>query len=183
MNLLLVLGDNECGKTAVLRLLCTELTESDDDIRLEIVDYRRTLLGVVEHGDLTGYSVSGPAVTSRIAALAETLNARMPDECVTQRQLRDRSWWTGPDVVVVVDDYDLVVTPTGNPLAELLDLLVEVLRHDHRADAAVGVFRQVDRRVEADRRGHPADRHARGRAGRRRHPPDPPRPARLTGRP
>ena len=120
---LLVLGDNECGKTAVLRLLCTELTESDDDIRLEIVDYRRTLLGVVEHGDLTGYSVSGPAVTSRIAALAETLNARMPDECVTQRQLRDRSWWTGPDIFVIVDDYDLVAGATGNPLTPLADFL------------------------------------------------------------
>ncbi|OAN34507.1 type VII secretion protein EccC [Mycolicibacterium iranicum] len=120
---LLVLGDNECGKTAVLRLLCTELAETTHDVRLEIVDYRRTLVGVVETGCLTGYSVSATAVTSRIAALAETLNARMPDEFVTQRQLRDRSWWTGPDVFVIVDDYDLVAGATGNPLTPLADFL------------------------------------------------------------
>lgn len=120
---LLVLGDNECGKTAVLRLLCTELAEAGEDLRLEIVDYRRTLLGVVENGCLTGYSVSAPAVTSRIAAVAEELNARMPDENVSQRQLRDRSWWTGPDIYVVVDDYDLVAGATGNPLTPLADFL------------------------------------------------------------
>lgn len=120
---LLVLGDNECGKTAVLRLLCTGLAKAGDDLRLEIVDYRRTLLGVVETGCLTGYSVSGPAVTSRIAAVAEALEARMPDENVSQRQLRDRSWWTGPDIYVVVDDYDLVAGATGNPLTPLADFL------------------------------------------------------------
>ncbi len=41
------------------------------------------------------------------------------------RQLRERSWWSGPDFYVVVDDYDLVVTPGGNPLSPLLDLLAQ----------------------------------------------------------
>ncbi|MFB1295466.1 type VII secretion protein EccCa [Mycobacterium sp. pW049] len=120
---LLVLGDNECGKTAVLRLLCTALAEIVDDLRLEIVDYRRTLLGVLETDSRSRYSVSAPAVTSRVAAIAETLTARMPGEDVTQRQLRDRSWWTGPDIYVIVDDYDLVAGATGNPLAPLVDFL------------------------------------------------------------
>jgi S-DNA-T family DNA segregation ATPase FtsK/SpoIIIE len=47
----------------------------------------------------------------------------MPDEFVTQRQLRDRSWWHGPDIYVVVDDYDLVAGATGNPLTPLADFL------------------------------------------------------------
>ena len=119
---LLVLGDSRCGKTSLLRLLCTELAASTD-VHLEIVDYRRTLLGVVENGCLGGYAVSGTAVTSRLAALTEVLSARMPDESVTQRQLRDRSWWQGPDIYVVVDDYDLVAGATGNPLAPLAEFL------------------------------------------------------------
>ncbi|MGE0214999.1 type VII secretion protein EccCa [Mycolicibacterium sp.] len=122
---LLVLGDGECGKTAVLRLLCTEIvrTLSPAQARLEIVDFRRTMLGVVETDHLIGYSVSAPALVSRMAALTEVLTARLPDETVTQRQLRDRSWWHGPDLYVVVDDYDLVAGATGNPLTPLADFL------------------------------------------------------------
>ena len=122
---LLVLGDGECGKTAALRLLCTELirTAEPSSVRIELVDYRRTLLGVVETAHLGGYSVSGPALSARMAALSAQLDARMPDENVTQQQLRDRSWWDGPDIFVVVDDYDLVAGATGNPLTPLADYL------------------------------------------------------------
>ena len=42
---------------------------------------------------------------------------------MTQHQLRDRSWWSGPEIYVVVDDYDLVAGATGNPLTPLLDFL------------------------------------------------------------
>lgn len=122
---LLLLGEGECGKTAALRLLCTELVDAADPaaVQLDIVDYRRTLLGVVETAHLGGYSVSAPALTARMAALAAQLHDRMPDENVTQRQLRDRSWWHGPDIYVVVDDYDLVAGATGNPLTPLADFL------------------------------------------------------------
>ncbi|MCV7263105.1 type VII secretion protein EccCb [Mycolicibacterium poriferae] len=122
---LLVLGDGECGKTATLRLLCTELirTAEPSNASIELVDYRRTLLGVVETAHLGGYSVSGPALSARMAALSAQLDARMPDENVTQQQLRDRSWWDGPDIFVVVDDYDLVAGATGNPLTPLADYL------------------------------------------------------------
>lgn len=122
---LLVLGEGECGKTAALRLLCTELirTAEPSSARIELVDYRRTLLGVVETAHLGGYSVSGPALSARMAALSAQLDARMPDETVTQQQLRDRSWWDGPDIFVVVDDYDLVAGATGNPLTPLADYL------------------------------------------------------------
>jgi len=122
---LLVLGEGECGKTAFLRLLCTEITRtrSPREAQLEIVDFRRTMLGVIESDHLAGYSVSGAALTARISALMERLHARMPDEHVTQQQLRDRSWWDGPDIYVVVDDYDLVAGATGNPLTPIADLL------------------------------------------------------------
>ncbi len=38
---------------------------------------------------------------------------RLPGPDVTPQQLRDRSWWTGPELYVLVDDYDLVAT--GRP--------------------------------------------------------------------
>ena len=41
----------------------------------------------------------------------------------TAQQLRDRSWWTGPELFVLVDDYDLVVAGPTNPLTPLLEYL------------------------------------------------------------
>ena len=122
---LLILGDGESGKTALLRTLCTDLvrTHTPQEVALELVDYRRTLLGVVETDHLAGYSASPVALQSRLSALTARLTARMPDEHVTQRALRDRSWWTGPEIYVVIDDYDLVAGATGNPLTALADFL------------------------------------------------------------
>lgn len=122
---LVILGETECGKTSTLRLLCREIvrTNSADSVQIEIVDFRRTLLGVVESDHLGGYAMSAPALTARLALLLEQLNARMPGENVTQHQLRTRSWWSGPEIYLVVDDYDLVAGATGNPLSPLLDYL------------------------------------------------------------
>ncbi len=122
---LVVLGEVECGKTSALRLLCREIvrTNASDSVQIEIVDFRRTLLGVVESAHLGGYAISGSMLTARVPLLLEQLQARMPGENVTQQQLRSRSWWTGPEIYLVVDDYDLVAGATGNPLTPLVDYL------------------------------------------------------------
>lgn len=122
---LLVLGEVACGKTATLRLLCRELIRGStaDEVQLEIIDFRRTLLGVVESEHLSGYAMSPASLTSRLPAIIDRLEARMPGDDVTQQQLRTRSWWTGPDIYLVIDDYDLVAGATGNPLAPLADFL------------------------------------------------------------
>ncbi|BBX18448.1 type VII secretion protein EccC [Mycolicibacterium duvalii] len=122
---LLVLGDAECGKTALLRAVCTQLagTYAATQLQLDIVDYRRTLLGVVESAHLGGYSASAVALSARMVTLQQQLTARLPGERVTQQQLRDRSWWDGPEIYLVVDDYDLVAGATGNPLTALADFL------------------------------------------------------------
>src|SRR5438128_11310931 len=48
---------------------------------------------------------------------------RLPGPDVTQEQLRNRSWWKGPELFLVVDDYDLVVTSGNNPLQPLSEFL------------------------------------------------------------
>ncbi|MGE2718215.1 type VII secretion protein EccCa [Mycolicibacterium celeriflavum] len=133
---LLVLGEGGCGKTALLRLLCREIvrTRRADQARLEIVDLRRSLLGIVETEHLAGYVASPTALTTRMPKLLAMLEDRMPGEDVTQQQLRDRSWWTGPEIFLVVDDYDLAAGATGNPLTPLAEFL------PHSADLGLHVI-------------------------------------------
>jgi S-DNA-T family DNA segregation ATPase FtsK/SpoIIIE len=122
---LLVLGDNECGKTAALRILCREITRTNTaaEAQLLVVDFRRALLGVVESEHLGGYAMSPPALAALLANLLGLLHRRMPPPDASQAQLRARSWWSGPEIYVVVDDYDLVATPAINPLTALLEYL------------------------------------------------------------
>jgi S-DNA-T family DNA segregation ATPase FtsK/SpoIIIE len=47
----------------------------------------------------------------------------MPGPDVTPDQLRNRSWYDLPDAFIIVDDYDLVATSSGNPLQSLLEYL------------------------------------------------------------
>ncbi|MGU3431720.1 type VII secretion protein EccCa [Actinomycetes bacterium M1A6_2h] len=120
-----VFGDSRCGKTTLLRSICAGIVESIPSTRAKIVlaDYRRTMLGAVEGEHLGGYASTSTLLATMMAELAGVLRTRRPGPDTTQDELRNRSWWSGPDIWVVVDDYDLVVTPAGNPLTELVELL------------------------------------------------------------
>ncbi|MGY1496487.1 type VII secretion protein EccCb [Streptomyces sp. QTS52] len=121
----LVFGESESGKSSFLRMLvrqfCTRV--SPDGAQLLVVDYRRSLLGEVPDQYLLSYCPSGPGAADVVRQLAEELHARMPGPDVTAEQLRARSWYQGKDVYLLVDDYDLVATSSGNPLAPLTEYL------------------------------------------------------------
>lgn len=121
----LLFGDSECGKTNVLRSVIRGVLESNSPAQAKLIigDYRRTLLGIVETDHLAGYAPSSEVLEGMIAELAVLLKQRMPGPDVTQQQLRDRSWWSGPEIYVVIDDYDLVSTSGGNPLSRLTEYL------------------------------------------------------------
>jgi S-DNA-T family DNA segregation ATPase FtsK/SpoIIIE len=53
------------------------------------------------------------------------LKSRLPGPDVTPDQLRSRSWWSGPDAYVLVDDYDLVSPQNASPLAPLVPYLAQ----------------------------------------------------------
>jgi S-DNA-T family DNA segregation ATPase FtsK/SpoIIIE len=60
------------------------------------------------------------------AAIAAELTKRLPPDNVTAAQLRGRSWWTGPEIFVLVDDYDLLATgASATPLTPLLPFLAQ----------------------------------------------------------
>ncbi|MFC8046803.1 type VII secretion protein EccCa [Nocardia sp. NPDC057353] len=121
----LAFGDSECGKTNLLRGICQGVVESNAPAQAKIIlgDYRRTMLGVVDGEHLAGYAPSEAVLSAMAGELAKILKSRMPGADVTQQQLRDRSWWTGPELFLVVDDYDLVVTSAGSPLMPIVEYL------------------------------------------------------------
>ncbi|MBF9073854.1 type VII secretion protein EccCa [Streptacidiphilus fuscans] len=121
----IIFGDGETGKTALLRLLLKGITEryTPEQALIVIGDYRRSLLGVVNTPHLLEYAAAQPALQAFLGDVRGSMERRIPGKDVTQEQLRDRSWWSGPELFLVVDDYDLVATSTGNPLQQLLEVL------------------------------------------------------------
>jgi S-DNA-T family DNA segregation ATPase FtsK/SpoIIIE len=123
----LVFGDGESGKTNFLRTFLVGLIAKSQshDIQVLVVDYRRTLLGVVPADYLVGYAGAEPAAAAQLAETAAALTRRLPPADLSIEQLRARSWWKGPELYVVADDYDLVATPSANPLLPLLPLVAQ----------------------------------------------------------
>ncbi|HEX5594628.1 MAG TPA: type VII secretion protein EccCa [Micromonosporaceae bacterium] len=122
---LMVFGDAECGKTNLLRVIARSITEryTPAEARLVIADYRRGLLGAIETEHLLDYAPSAQAFAEGIGSIRSAMLNRLPGPDVTPAQLRDRSWWRGPELYLLVDDYDLVATAGNNPLSSLIDLL------------------------------------------------------------
>ncbi|MDT4995711.1 MAG: segregation ATPase FtsK/SpoIIIE, family [Actinoplanes sp.] len=122
---LIALGDAQSGKTNLLRLIARGIVarHTPDEARLVIADYRRGLLGAVEGDHLLGYAPSRAAFAEMLGSIRSALTNRLPGPDVTPAQLRNRSWWRGPQLYVLVDDYDLVAAGGNNPLTELLELL------------------------------------------------------------
>jgi S-DNA-T family DNA segregation ATPase FtsK/SpoIIIE len=122
---LLVYGDGETGKTNLLKVLVRGLTgvRTPQQLGFVVVDYRRTLLDVVPPDYLLAYATGGEQAARATGEICGALHERIPGPDVTSEQLRARSWWKGLEVVVLVDDYDLVATSTGNPLSQLVDLV------------------------------------------------------------
>ena len=143
----LIIGDTECGKSNLLRLFVGGLTTTftPKDARILFIDYRRSLLDASDIPHRMEYLTSSAAAASYVNELRGALTERLPKPGLTAEQLRTRSWWHGPDVYVVVDDYDLVAggqNPLA-PLAEFLPQARDVGLHFIVARAAGGAGRAM----------------------------------------
>lgn len=122
---LFIFGDGQTGKTNTLKVLARQLMamRTPEEIGFVVVDYRRTLLEVIPADYELAYVTNPDDAAGVTNEITSALRQRIPGKDVTAQQLRERSWWKGLDVVVLIDDFELVATSVGNPLQGFASLI------------------------------------------------------------
>lgn len=132
---LLVFGESKKGRTTALRSAVKSILRQNNpsQVAFVIIDYRASLLGLVPEeyqlptmylrnpGDLQRGANSSPEPQGRelttteqllrqnpIALLAQYLDSRKPPHDLSPQQLRARSWWSGYDIVLLIDNWEIV---------------------------------------------------------------------------
>ena len=119
---LLVLGDAGSGRTSALRTVAHAMarTFSPDQAQLVAIDFRRGL------ADLSGLPLPCRLI-SRPPQVEEIL-AELRELTIERLRALDQdggAGWSGPDVYILVDDYDLISGLPLNPLSTLGDLIFQ----------------------------------------------------------
>ncbi|ARF55959.1 type VII secretion protein EccC [Streptomyces gilvosporeus] len=146
---LLVFGDGECGKTNVLRLVTHGLIEryGDDDLVFAVMDPRRGLHSLVPEEYRGGYAHNARLATGLSSAITQELHKRLPDDAVPPEVLAaGGATFTGPRIVVLVDDYDVLASAGAQPLEPFLPYLpsaADIGLHFVLAHRAAGASRAL----------------------------------------
>nr|WP_267880664.1 type VII secretion protein EccCa [Nocardiopsis alba] len=116
---LLVFGDPKSGKSTFVRGMVKQIIQrSHEEVGVVMVDFRRSHLELVPQDHLLSYCTNVDQTAAVAKSLAKALKERLPGPDVTPKQLRERSWWKGLDLYIVVDDMDMLGS-RNNPLAPL----------------------------------------------------------------
>lgn len=121
---LVAIGQAGSGVTTALRAVMQSVAESQshsgEPPEFLVTDTRRGLLGVA------GYRVPED-FRADLAGWVDTLRARIPGSDVAPQQLREKSWWSGPELFVIVDDAD--ADPGLDQLVPLLPYAADIGLH------------------------------------------------------
>ncbi|NMO00487.1 type VII secretion protein EccCa [Gordonia sp. TBRC 11910] len=121
---LLVLGDSGSGKTNIARTIVDDLCPrfSEGQLVFAVFDLKRQLMDIVPTEFIGGYAGTVNVAAQLVLSIVKELERRVPPDDITTQQLRERSWWSGPEVVIIADDYDLM-EGTNSPLRPLVPFL------------------------------------------------------------
>lgn len=140
----LVIGAGGCGKSTFIASTITAVEHMGREAaRMVVLDPRRAHLGRASEEMVAAYAASTSAITQAAKSLAVTLTERLPGADVTPEQLRERSWWTGPELYLIIDDYELVGEEPLRPIAELLPHARDIGLHVVAARKFGGVSRAL----------------------------------------
>ncbi|MFJ4471108.1 type VII secretion protein EccCa [Streptomyces sp. NPDC089424] len=143
---LLIMGDSECGKTNLLKVITQGLMErySDDELVFGVFDPRRGLRGAIPEEYRGGYAYNAKLCAGLAAGIASELEKRLPDEGADGADLEPGSF-SGPRIVILVDDYDVLTTAGQQPLAPFVPYIPSAVD--------IGLHFVLTRRVAGASRG------------------------------
>ena len=124
---LLVVGDTESGKTNLVRHITNAIQRhyGPSEARVVLGDQRRRLYDAVPKEMQLGYGVTADSVREMMQAAAQAMKVRMPGPEITPDRIRLRDWWSGPELFVIVDDFELVAGSGPSPMAPLAPMLAQ----------------------------------------------------------
>ncbi|BCJ35639.1 type VII secretion protein EccC [Actinocatenispora thailandica] len=125
---LLVFGDSETGKSNILRLVLRAIQRRYTPAQAKVVlgDSRRDLDTAITADYQVGSGFTGDKLYELAGQTAVSMNPRIPGEDISSERMRRRDWWTGPELFVIVDDYDLMSHGRpGSVLDPVLPLLAQ----------------------------------------------------------
>ncbi|MFE1247425.1 type VII secretion protein EccCa [Streptomyces sp. NPDC058766] len=122
---LLVLGDNECGKTNLLRLIAAQLVErhGDEELVFGVFDPRRGLRGTIPEPYRGGYAHNAKLAAALSTGIATELEKRLPETADPDAPPTAEPAFSGPRIVILVDDYDIITAAGQQPLTPFLPYL------------------------------------------------------------
>ncbi|GAB3451736.1 type VII secretion protein EccC [Streptomonospora sediminis] len=124
---LIVVGDTETGKTTLVKHITNAIREQYDaeTARVVLVDQRRQLFDAIPRDMQLGYAVTGESMQEMMGAAAGAMRERLPGPDITPDRLRRKDWWNGPELFLIVDDYEMVSGSGPSPLAPLQPMLTQ----------------------------------------------------------
>ncbi|MFC5754838.1 type VII secretion protein EccCb [Actinomadura rugatobispora] len=118
----LVLGAAGSGRSNLLRHITAAITarHAPEQARVVFIDYRHSLAEVADTEHQIGFTVYADSATALVKDIHASLSRRLSAGGGPAVPGRD---WTGAELFVVVDDYDLVARRGADPLRPLADLV------------------------------------------------------------
>lgn len=127
---LMVTGRRECGRTTTLATIMSEIgrlyapgassapppAPGRPSAQVWLVDPRRQLLTALgsDHVERFAYNLDG--VVAMMGELAAALAGREPPPGLSAEELLSRSWWSGPEIFLIVDDIQQLPPGFDSPL-------------------------------------------------------------------
>ncbi|MBF6132042.1 type VII secretion protein EccCa [Nocardia otitidiscaviarum] len=125
---MIVLGSSGSGKSTVIAAFLESIRRqfTPDQARVLLVDYRRRHMDAISDEQRIGYLTTERDLADGLPAFAAKMRSRRAPDGVTSQQLKERSWWSGPEIFLVIDDYHMVAQRGAmNPLDPIKDIIVD----------------------------------------------------------
>lgn len=127
---LMVTGRRECGRTTTLATIMSEIGRlyvpgatsapqppaGQPSAQVWLVDPRRQLLTTLGSDYVEKFAYNLDGVQAMMGELAAVLAGREPPPGLSAEELLSRSWWSGPEIFLIVDDIQQLPAGFDSPL-------------------------------------------------------------------